>query len=212
VGAGRRRTPDPVAEVRALPGIVLFSLTMWLLAGCAVGPEPVDHHFRLIAEPPAALSAPALPGTLMVKRFSADGLLGQRPVVFAKATSPQTLHQYNYHFWADAPTVMLQELVAKVLRSAGVADQVTTPAHGGGAEHVLVGRIERLEHLVGETPAVIVALELGVYHGARRELVWLRSYVDQRPVGAAGVAAAASAMSDATSRILSRFLKDLAVR
>lgn len=201
-----------VADMGRGPGIVLSCLVAALLTACAGGgPEPPDHHFRLVAEAPAPLASPALPGNLLVKRFSADGLLAQRPVVYAKAQSPQALYQYNYHFWADAPTVMLQELVARVLRKARVAEQVTTPAHGVTSTHVLVGRIERFEHLVGDAPAVVVALELGVFHSQRRELVWLRSYAEELPVGAPGVGPAVMVMNDALSRILSRFVSDLAL-
>ena len=101
-----------------------------LLAACGSAPTPVDHHFRLIAASPDRLGAPVLDGALLVKRFSADGLLAQRPVVYAKRTTPQALYQYNYNFWVDTPTVMLQELTARM--------SLGTPVYeisGSGPDH-----------------------------------------------------------------------------
>lgn len=195
-----------------LRNLLAGTLALSLVSGCAGPPAPEDHHFRLVPETPAALSAPVLDGPLRVKRFTADGLLAQRPLVYAKSSSPQALQQYNYHFWADVPTVMVQELVVRALRDARVSAQVTTPAHGVDADYELVGRIDRLEHVLGESPSVSVALEFGIVHPGRRELVWLRSYVVERPVDGPGVAAAVNAMSLALSDILSRVVDDLARR
>lgn len=192
---------------------LLAAVATAALGGCAGGEvEPPDRHYRLLIDTPPALEMPALPGVLLVKRFTADGLIAQRAVVYARAPSPGALFQYNYHFWAETPTVMLQELVARALRAARVAQQVTTPAHGVTSSHVLVGRIERLEHLLGDAPAVAVALELAVFDGERRELVWLARYAEELPVGAPGVGPAVRVAGVALSRILARFVADLAAR
>lgn len=187
----------------------VFVVVALLLVACAEVPLQEERYFRLDASAPMPLARPALAGTLVVKRFAAEGLLGQRALVYADVDAPQALYQYNYHFWTDAPTAMLQQVTATVLRAAGVAQQVVTPAYGAHADHVLSGRIVRLEHLVGASPMVVVNLELAVLDDSRHELELLRAYRLELPVGAPGVAPAVAVMGDALTQILARFIADI---
>ena len=105
---------------RARVAVVAIALT---LAGCAEVAVVPDRHYRLLHDAPSAQPAePALDGTLLVKRFRADGVLAQRPIVWADASSPRELQQYHYHFWNDPPPLLVQELVVDVLRAGRAAD------------------------------------------------------------------------------------------
>lgn len=194
---------------RGCVGAAAVAVALWS-GGCAQAPLPEDQYFRLHAAAPPALGAPRLPGALVVKRFAADGLLSQRALVYARSDAPQALYQYHYHLWADTPTAMLQQVFAGALREARVADQVVTPSMGVGAGHALAGRIVRLEHLLGEPAGVVVELELAVFDDRAHELIMLRTYRLQLDVPGPGVGAAVSAMNDALTRIVARFVADLA--
>lgn len=191
--------------IRWLPWPILAIV----LAGCAQAPVPADRFYRLLPPATRALERPALPGTLVVKRFSADGLLAQRAVVYADGAAPGVLYQYRYHFWADAPTALLQDLTVQVLRAARVAREVVTPELGVDARYILSGRVRRLEHLLADTPAVVVSLELAITtvdHGAP---IVLGDHQLILPLDEPGVDAAAHAISEAVGRILDEFIVDL---
>lgn len=195
-------------------------VTRWLsclalcaaLAGCAQAPVPADRFYRLLPPAPQVLERPVLPGTLLVKRLSADGLLGQRPILYAESAAPGVLYQYHYHFWADAPPAMLQAVIVQALRAAKVAREVVTPEHGVDAQYVLVGRVRRLEHLLGDAPAVAVSLELAITSGERDAPLVLSDHDLTIGVADAGVDTAASALSEAVGRILSEFMSRLPPR
>ena len=92
------------------------------------------------------------------------------------------------------------------------SSQVATPTHGVSSRYVLTGRIDRLEHLVGESPSVAVVLELGVIDEERGELLWLKSYARERAVGSPGIEPAARSLNTAVNEILSELVSDLAAR
>lgn len=179
------------------------------LAGCAQAPVPADRFYRLLPPAPRALERPALPGTLLVKRFSADGLLGQRAVVYADVAAPGVLYQYRYHFWADAPNSLLQDLTVQALRAARVAREVVTPELGVDARYVLFGRVRRLEHLLGDSPAVAVSLELGITGADHDVPIVLEDHQITLPLAESGVDAAVQAMSEAVRQILDEFIAGL---
>lgn len=179
------------------------------LAGCAQAPVPADRFYRLLPPVARALERPALPGTLVVKRFSADGLLAQRAVVYADSAAPGVLYQYRYHFWADAPTALLQDLTVQALREARVAHEVVRPDLGVDARYILSGRVRRLEHLLGDAPAVVVSLELAITAADQGAPIVLGDHQLSLPLAEPGVDAAVQAISEAVGRILDEFIAGL---
>ncbi len=183
------------------------------LGGCAAGtPAPPDRFLRLSPPAPPALNAPVLDGPVLVKRFTADGVLGQRPLLYSRPGAPGVLQQYNYVYWAESPTVMLQALTVDALRAARVASRVITPQYGADAPYVLVGTLRALEHRQGSAPAVAVAMELGVATRDGQPPLLVGSYDVTEAVDGGGVDAAAAAMGRAVGAILARFVSDLAAR
>ena len=181
---------------------------LWL-AGCGSSPVPPDRHFRLIVPEARRPAAPLLEGSLLVKRFSGDGLLAQRALAWARSEAPQALSQYHYQFWSDPPTALLQRFTVDLLRADGFAGRVVMPEHGVTPDYVLVGRIRRLEQLVGEAPAVAVALELGLSRSADRRVLLLRSYERLVPLAGGDVDVAVNAMNAAVVELLRRFQSDV---
>lgn len=179
------------------------------LAGCAQAPVPADRYYRLLPAAPRELERPALPGTLLVKRFAADGLLGQRALVYADAAAPGVLYQYRYHFWADAPGELLQNLTVQMLRAARIAHEVVTPHLGVSARYVLLGRVRRLEHLLGDAPAVAVSLELAITGAEHDAPIVLGDHQLILPLDEPDVDAAVHAMSEAVGQILAEFIARL---
>lgn len=181
-----------------------------VLTGCgAPGVVPQDSYYRM-ADPVSVSPAGAtLDGVLVVPRFIADGLASERNVIYVRANSPQVLKQYNYHFWSESPTRMLQERTVEYLRRAGVAATVVTPEFRAAADYQLTGKIKRLEQIRGPSPAVIVALEFGLYRVRDNRLMHLHTYVQEQAVDNEDVGRATEAMSDSLLAILSKLSDDL---
>jgi ABC-type uncharacterized transport system auxiliary subunit len=180
------------------------------MVGCADVPVSPDRYYRLLHDGSAAeQAAPVLDGTLLVKRFRADGVLAQRPIVWTDASSPRELQQYHYHFWNDPPPVLVQELAVDVLRAGGAARRVIEPGMEAEADYVLVGRIRRLEHLVGREPGVAVSLELALRRSDPPQLLMLERLEGRRPLQSPGVAPVVEAMNGVLLELLQRFLTAL---
>ncbi len=192
---------------------VAAALAALVIAGCGGTTEapPQESFYRLdVADPPRVNSA--LDGSMVVRRFTTDGTVAQRPIIYAEAESRHALHQYNYHFWVDTPARMAQELTVDMMRAAGVADPVVTPDVRIDADYELTGKIKMLEHVRGERSKVIVGLELAL-HGLRDgELLLVRDYVVEQPAADASVTEATRAMNTALGEIYARFVADFDAR
>ncbi|MDD3518987.1 MAG: LPS assembly lipoprotein LptE [Chromatiales bacterium] len=179
-----------------------------LTSACATSTPPTDHYYRLaMTETPAARPQP-LTNVLEVARFSTGALLDNRPLVYADARRAHELQTYHYHFWADRPTAMLQGQLVDYLRAAGIATQVVTPELRTRADHVLSGRIRRLEQVTGDQPQIAVDLEL-VLTDRAGNVVLLKDYrrvVDTRDVA---VTAAVAAINGAIADIARELAADM---
>ncbi len=182
-----------------------------LLAGCASAEAPPpDSFYRLELEDPGRrYGTPLLEGTLEVARFDADGLLAQRPVIFR--TAGPALRQYNYHYWAEAPALMLQDAFVAALRTAGVAARVVTPELRQIPDYRLVGKVKRLQYEPEARPPVVkVALELGLLRDRDGRLLLLETYRGEQRTDQSTVASAVTAFQAALTDLAARFLDDLA--
>ena len=186
----------------------LVAAALWL--GCAAGPAPQDHFYRIQLPPPSRTGeAPLLEGALEVQRLRADALTDERAVLYRGEGSAELL-QSSYHFWVDPPTAMLQNGIVRWLRDANVAERVVTPALRVDASHRLAGRLLRLERVVGGGDARIeLELELALRGGSSRAILLLESYREERTVESNSVGAAADAFGDALGAVLESFVADL---
>lgn len=170
---------------------------------------PQDSYYRMSEPESVAPAGAALDGTLVVPRLLADGLVGERNLIYVEENSPQVLRQYNYHFWSESPTRMIQDRSVEYLRLARIATLVTTPEFRAAADYQLTGKIRRLEQIRGPAPRVVVSLEFGLYRVRDNRLLYLHTYEEELKIDSNDVAPAASAMSAALQNILSRLSRDL---
>ena len=190
-------------------GVILFPL-LFLLSACgAPGVVPQDSYYRMSDPESVSPAGGMIDGIVVVPRFLAEGLASERHVIYVQANSPQVLRQYNYHYWSESPSRMIQERTVDYLRRARVADTIVTPEFRAAADYQLTGKIKRLEHIRGSSPKVIVALEFGLYRVRDNRLLHLETYVKQLDISGDDVGRATSAMSSAVLMILSELSKDL---
>lgn len=191
-----------------LRGVAVLALAGLLGACGAMSPPPTDTFYRLPGTVSSATAAAAAEGRVIyVAPLAADGVLGERALVYVHADGT-TLEQHNYHFWVDSPRLMLQQAVATALRAQLGATVVLEPTRA--ASHTVSGRILRFERVEGEGGGTRVALEFEV-RAADQDVPLLRR-VFERTVAPrdAGVAAAATAIGTASAEIVGEFATALA--
>lgn len=188
-----------------------FLLIPAVLVGCAAQPPvPEDKYYRLQAVPASApLVTPLLDGTLEVERFSADGLTAGRPIVYVEDRDPNQLQEYHYHFWTQAPTIMLRDELVTYLRAVNVAKNVVTPEMRLNAEYVLTGRIRRFEQIKTADEGAVIEIEFALRRPADNRLLFLKSYRNESKQQASGVAGAVRALNEGWNLILADLLADL---
>lgn len=206
-----RRWGAPLNSRNLWPGVVVCGV----LVGCGGQgvAVPSDRYHRLTLAPPANVyQAPKLIGTVEVARFLANGVLQDRAIIFTEHDNPNVLHQYQYQFWSDPPSRMLQAATVEYLRATHIADQVVKTGLRIEPTYTLTGDIKKLEHVVGNSSSVQVELEFGLREYKGGDLVWLKAYTARKAVDDASVAAATRAMGKAVEEILASLSMDLAGR
>jgi cholesterol transport system auxiliary component len=189
---------------------LLTALVTVVMLGCASGPAPRDHYYRLETAAPNALAGPKLAGTLEVGRPRAETISQGRRMLYRDASQPGEIKQHAYHHWVDPPSVMLQDQLVEYLRAAGAAENIVTPAVGVESDYLVSGRIVRLERILGGGDSrVAVELELVLTRQKDRELLLLETYREERVASGGGVAEAVTAYDQAIAAIFERFLADI---
>jgi ABC-type uncharacterized transport system auxiliary subunit len=191
-----------------LVALATLLFTGWL--GCASGPAPRDHFYRLDIAAPAALPSPALPGVLEVDRLRVEAIAQGRRMLYRDASLPNVIGQYSYHFWANPPGLMLQDQLAQSLRAAGVAKAVVTPGIHVDSDFVLKGRLAQLERHTGSgAPRIVVEIEFVLLRSKGNDLLLQKNYSEERTVAGNDMGASITAYQEAIGTIFQQLLADL---
>jgi ABC-type uncharacterized transport system auxiliary subunit len=104
----------------------------------------------------------------------------------------------------------VQRAVVGFLRSANVAEVVTTPEMRLDADFRLAGRVNRFERLKGgSSPVATIELEFSLVRRESGELLLLETYREEEEAAGNGVGDSVEAFSRALHRILARLVLDL---
>ncbi len=191
-----------------------FLLALPLLAaGCLTSapPVPKDNFHRIVVRADQAGNPAKAPlnGVVSVAPFEADGLLRERPLIFAVTDDGLTLRQHDYHHWADVPSRMLRAQLIEYLRASGFARMVVTPDLRVASDYEVRGRLKRLEqNRAGGRPMVTIEIELALVRLSDRRALVIDSYTVSRPSGGTGVDAGVAALNLAAADLFGRFLGD----
>ncbi len=182
----------------------------WALTGCLGSTEtvPPDHYYRItVSQPDQPAPSVAFPGVLSIATFDGDGLVRGRPVLFTTGGLQGTLRQHNYHYWVDSPSRLLQGQLATYLKNSALAETVVTPEMRVRADYELVGKILRLERVLGSgPPRVAVELELSVVRLRDHTLVSTNTFSSEVNCVDDSVGAAITAMNQAVGKIFNDFV------
>ena len=187
-----------------VPGV----LGIALLSACGTPPPVPDDSFYRLTPRTAETGALVLDGVVEIDRFVASGSLANRPLLFSDKGS-NAVNEYHYHFWIEAPPILLQGALVSYLRSDGVAKRVVTPEMRVKPDYTIVGRILRLETMRGSPPTAMVAFELTLRRHSDGELLVLDEYRAEIPSAKNGVETDVSALEKAVDEAFASFVADI---
>lgn len=192
----------------------------WLAAGVLLGlaacsaPEAVPD-FRYYRLAPASaiepLQRPLLDQPLVIENFRADGVHGERPILYANDVDSLKISQYHYQLWNDPPPVMVQRRLQELLAAARVSEYVTDRLSPRLSAYRLNAAIYRFERVLvdGEPTEAVLGLRLRLQaDGASLPLVE-RDELVRVPVAGARVEDAAIALSAAVDQVARRLVDQL---
>jgi ABC-type uncharacterized transport system auxiliary subunit len=185
--------------------VALLLLVLW---GCASGPSPTDHHYRIDAGSPAAPATTRLNGVLQVDRLRADALAGERNILYQQDGDQSEIRQYAYHLWSDPPAILIQTELVSFLEEASAAEVVIPVTARIQPDYLVSGRLLHFEQVLASDPRVQVEIHLTLTSSDGRILT-NQTYREERAAGDRTVAASAKAFGDAVHDIFERFLADL---
>lgn len=195
-----------------MKAILSAAVLTLVLAGCQGGsdPAPVDRFYRIAISTPEMPEGPSLPGTVMVDRLDADGLMRERPVVYSMDADGFSLAQHEYDYWVEPPARLLQAELVRYLRSAGIARSVVTPELRVESDFEVIGTVRRFERLIGRSaPRVAVTLELALVDRAGDRPRVVKTYSAEIVCPDDTVDASVSAFNEAIAAIFAEFLIDI---
>jgi len=186
-------------------------LGMLALTACATSPVPKEQYFRLVATAAPEKVAHPITGVVEVVPFAADGVAGERPLLFT--ANGVKLEQRNYAYWTDVPVAMLRDQTISYLRSAGLADKVVPSELRVGGLYRIQGDIKRLEQSVaGKKSIGIIEIELSLIDEDSDALVVSKVYHSEQPAADDSIDAAVTALDAGLNDILKRFTADIDAR
>ena len=200
------------AAAMRVGGALAAAALVLLLTACGGGSAPPpDSFYRLSADDPGRrYGRPLLPGTVEVGRFSADGVTGERALVYSNGG--QRVRRYSYHHWIDSPPRLIQESLVEALRRVEAAEAVVTPELRLRSDWRVEGQLKRLEHrLTGDGGAeVVLAIEVSVVDARDGGLVMIDGFRSRRQVASTEVEPAVEAFNVALTDVVAEFLDRLA--
>ena len=212
---GNRVKPIDIAELLARKariawrGLSSALVVVFLVGACAQPELPKDNFYRLQVIPAQSDGNKLFADGIEVERFVADGLTANRTIDYSASEHPNQLREYHYHFWTESPVVMLRDQLVDYLRQAGIADRIVTPELRGNARYALIGKIKRLEKVVGSQPRAVLELELGLLEDKTGQLIFLDSYRVEKMAASGSVGDAVVALNQGLSEIFAHFVADL---
>jgi ABC-type uncharacterized transport system auxiliary subunit len=190
-------------------GPALAAALLGGLAACSTGSPPRDAFYRLDIPEPARLAAPVLPGVVEVSRFGAEGLTGDRAMLYSYRDRPEQLLRYDYRYWTEPPPILLQDGLVRLLRDVGAADQVVTADLRVPPDYVVEGRLRRFEQVAGTPPGVVVVIDMGVVRTHGNQLILLDSYRSEKTAASEQTSDVVTAYQAALGEVFGRLVADL---
>jgi len=189
-------------------------VSLFALNACASAPSvPQDNFYRIAPQPTTNQQGSALQdATVEVSRFVADGSVSNRPILYSSDANPNSVSEYNYHFWIEAPPTLIKDALVSYLRATNVANRVVTPEMRVSSDYSVLGRIKRLEIYTGNKYTGVASFEIGLRRNLDGELVVLNEYESKIAADNNSVGSVITAVEKAVEDIFARFVHDISTK
>ena len=187
-----------------------------VLAACSAPEAVPDFRYYRLAPASAIepLAKPLLDQPLVIENFRADGVHGERPILYANDPDSLKISQYHYQLWNDPPPVMVQRRLLDMLADAGVSAHVTDRLATRIPIYRLQGTIYRFERVLvdGQATEAVVAMRLRIDADGMDLPLLERDELVRVPVKGNSVEEAAIALSAGIDQIGQRLITALQSR
>ncbi len=166
-----------------------------LLAGCGAA-RPIKYYSL---DPPAVTpAAQRLDVSLLVGRIGAPLVYRDTRIVYR--TGANELGLYDEHRWAEAPALMVEEMLLQSLRNSRRYRSVQLIASNAQGDYIVRGRVERFEEVEGKPMAARVWLHLSLYDPKSGHTVWTQNYEQDQDVAGNEMSAVVAALDQNLQR------------
>ena len=180
----------------ALPGVArgacaMMALFLMALSGCG-SMKPV--HYYQLTHPPTTLSASQAPLdiTLLVRVFQTSHLYREDRIVYG--SDAVQLGLYENDRWTEPPVELLQDALARGLRSSGAFRAVTTLRSDASAEFCVMGQLYTFREVSGNGVVARLNYDVELMDLKRGKAIWRHTYNHDEPAVGKTVADIVTAM------------------
>ncbi len=189
----------------------IFLAALTTLAACSVAPVPDFTWYRLPrAQPLEVAPKPLFDDPIVVSTFSADGLYGDQPLIYALDPGAQQVRQYHYQLWSDPPTRMLQRRLIEQLRDAQVAPEVTDELPDSQPAVRITGTLLRFDRVPAANGGFVAHVAMNLRADRKDGTPFADDYYHAEvAVGEPGLKATVDAYGTALDTIFAQFYAEL---
>jgi len=187
---GARNLADRPRRNRAVA--VAFALLALGISACGKA-KPV-HYYQLTHPPTTALSASQAPidAALLVRSFQTSHLYREDRIVYGDDAVQVGL--YENERWTQPPVDLLQDALARGLRSSNQFRAVTTLRSDAGADYYLTGQLYAYREVTGGNVAARLNFDAELMDLKKGKMIWRHSYNHDEPCSGKNVSDLAAAM------------------
>lgn len=200
--------------MRKIISAMVATASILALSACSAAPTiPQDNFYRLTPKPVSTQQSSMLKdATVEIARFVADGSVSNRPILYSSDANPNSVSEYNYHFWIESPPTLIKDALVSYMRAAGVANRIVTPEMRVSSDYSVLGRIKRLEIYTGKKYMGVASFEIGLRRNSDGELIVLNEYESKIEAKNNLVGSVITAVEKATEEVFSRFVADISAK
>jgi ABC-type uncharacterized transport system auxiliary subunit len=158
---------------------VAFALLVAGLSGC--GSSKPIHYFQLTHPPTTEISASQTPidATLLVRMFQTSHLYREDRIVYGTDSVQAGL--YENERWTQPPVELLQDALARGLRSSGQLRAVTTLRSDTSVDYYLTGQLYSFREVTGNSIVARLHFDVQLMDLKKGKMIWRHSYNHDEP-------------------------------
>jgi ABC-type uncharacterized transport system auxiliary subunit len=184
------------------------------LTGCfgSTGLTPPVRQYVLEYAAPRTADGAGVAETIKVGHFTAARILSGPAMLYRQR--PFRLDAYHEHRWRVAPSEMVEDLLRRDVRRAGIFRAVLSPRNAEETRFILEGGVEEFLEVEEEAgKKALLAATLTLLDLSRSEVstrvVFQKTYRAEAPFKTEGPAGLAEAMSSAMAQLSAQAIADI---